>query len=69
MLWGEIHSLTGNICFHLLQYQHEQCGRKPAVIVWVPFLKPGLGLRSGLFGQATQHGPICQNKDITRAII
>lgn len=22
-LWGEIHILTGNICFHLLQHQHE----------------------------------------------
>lgn len=69
VLWGEIHSLTGNICFNLLQHQHDRCGRKPVVTVWVPFLQPELGLRSGLFGQAAQHGPICQNMDITGSII
>lgn len=51
-LEGESHSLTGNICFNLLQYQHNGCGRKPVVTVWVSFLKPGFGLRSALFGQA-----------------
>lgn len=61
--------LTGNICFNLLQHQHDQCGRKPVVTVWAPFLQPELGLRSGLFGQAGQYGPICQNMDITGSII
>lgn len=43
VLWGQIHSSTGNICFNLLQHQHKPCGRKPVVSGWLSFLKPGLG--------------------------
>ena len=35
----------------------------------VPLPKPGLGLRSGLFEQAAQCGPICPNVDMASSII